>query len=152
MAVAFDIGYEDGVDLTSYVTVRHGRYSYDLVDRRTETKGLDRKAYGGRQPATDSAAEVATKQNDELRCKDCKQMLHFELFPLSSIYLHRHALWMEITKKGKKVGKLYGRDYRCNACNHQRYENAKALALREALETKHQTKQNKKAKKSKKRR
>lgn len=156
MTAAYDYGYEDGIDLTSYVTVRHGRYRYDLVDRKTETAGIDRRAYGGRQTATDSAAEVATKQNDLLKCKDCKQMLHFEQFPLSSILLHRHAVWIETKKNGKKMGKLMGRDYRCNACEHQRYEEAKAAALHLAMLEKGQrtkpVRQGKKTKKNKKRR
>jgi hypothetical protein len=149
-AAAIELDYL--ADLSSYVTVRHARYNYDLVARHTEIAGVNRRAYGGRQLATDSQATTSTKQNDLLKCKDCKQMLHFELFPLSSIFLHRHALWIETDKKGKKVSKLMGRDYQCSGCRHQRYMNEKALALYEAMETKHQAKQGKKAKKSKKRR
>lgn len=136
MTVTFDIGYEDGVDLTSYVSVRRARYNYDLVDRRTETAGLNRSAYGGRQAATSHQAATATAKNDLLKCSECELEKHFELFPADRRYWHRHG----------------GRSYLCAECKHLRYEEAKAEAMREALEEKQSEKRlSKKEKKAAKR-
>lgn len=142
--MTFDYGYEDGVDLTSYVTVRHARYNYDLVDRRTETAGLDRSAYGGRRVASDSQAETSTKANGELKCSDCKLMKEDDQFPFSRVQLNRHAIPVEI-KKG--YWQLCGRGYRCNGCRQKRYEAEKAEELRLKMESKGQNRKNKKTKK-----
>lgn len=104
MTVAFDIGYEDGVDISSYLTVRHSRNSYDLVPRRTEIAGIDRRAYGGRQPATHSAALLDIYRNKQLKCSDCQQSKPLYAFPRLSGCWHRLE-----------------RGYQCSECKHLRY-------------------------------
>lgn len=148
-APLYDYDFYEAYDISSYVTVRHSRKSYQLTPRPAEIAGTDRQAYGGRKPATDGAASVATTANDLLRCSDCKNDVHFELFPLSTIFLHRHAIWIETKKNGKTVGKLCGRGYRCNECQKKRRDESEAarLAERLAAERGKPVKQNKKPKK-----
>jgi len=153
-ATVYDHDIEDA-DLTSYLTVRHSRKNYKLVERLTEVAGLDRRSHGGRKTATDNAAPVATQKNGQLKCSDCKLMKDDELFPLSTIFLHRHAVWIEDKKdNGEKIKlKLCGRGYQCRACQKKRREEAKQEAIRFALWQKRQQefteKQAKKTKKNK---
>jgi hypothetical protein len=118
MTAAYNYGYEEGNDLTSFVTVRHGRYSYDMVARKTEIAGTDKKAYGGRQLATDSAAPVATKKNGQLKCSDCKLTKDDEAFPNCKTFQHRRC-----------------RGYQCNDCVDRRNEAARRRAFLEAMQS-----------------
>lgn len=118
MTVAFDIGYEQGVDITSYVTVRHSRKSYQLTPRSSEIAGTDKRAYGGRQTATDSAAPIATKKNAQLKCSDCKLTHDDDQFPKCKSFHHRR-----------------GRGYQCNDCVDKRNAAARRMALLEAMQS-----------------
>lgn len=116
-AAAYDYGYEDGADLSSFVTVRHAKYNYDLVDRRTETAGLDRSAYGGRRQPTNSAALLDIYRNKKLKCSDCQADKPLYDFPRQSGCWHR-----------------YERGYQCSECKHIRYDKAKKAAEQSAGE------------------
>lgn len=117
------------LDISSFVTVRHARYRYDLVPRRTELDGIDRWIYGDPIPASNAAA--ALNFVDLLKCSDCQSNKHFEQFPKSSVFLHRHG----------------GRGYQCNECQQKRRDEAKAALLNQKMDAKWQAKQGKKSKK-----
>lgn len=110
-APLYDYDFYQAFDITSCVTVRHAKYNYDLVDRRTEIGGTDRQAYGGRQPATNSAALLDIYRNKQLKCSDCQQSKPLYDFPRLSGCWHRLE-----------------RGYQCGQCKHLRYLEAKAAA------------------------
>lgn len=132
MTAAYDYGYEDGVDLTSSVTVRHARYNYDLVDRCTETKANDPQAYGGRKPATNSAALLDIYRNKKLKCSDCQEDKPLYDFPRQTGCWHR-----------------YERGYQCSECKHLWYVKARDAAREYQQEQKRLSKKERKQAKKK---
>jgi hypothetical protein len=131
-AVAYNYGYEDGVDITSYVTVRHAQYNYALVPRQTEIAAYDRKAYGGRHPATHSAALLDIYRNKKLKCSDCQENKPLYDFPRLTGCWHR-----------------YERGYQCSACKHLWYVKAREATREQRQEQKRLSKKERKQAKKK---
>lgn len=117
MTTAVYDDFDTQTDLTSYVTVRYGRYSYDLVDRKTEIAGVDRQAYGGRQQATNSAALLDIYRNKKLKCSDCQKEKPLYEFPRLTGCWHRCE-----------------RGYQCSECKHLWYVKARDAARQQHQE------------------